>query len=270
MTVVATRVVVHGAAGRMGRRLVALARQDEGFEVAGALEAAGHPELGTDAGVLAGIGEIGVPLEGSLSKVDCDFDVVIDFSVPKAGLEIAREAARRGKALVIGTTGFSKEERGEIEALAAAVACVMSPNMSVGVNVLFKVVEYVARVVGQGFDAEVLEAHHRFKADAPSGTAVRLAEGIARVRSLDLSKEAVYGRAGRPGPRRAEEVGILAVRGGDIVGEHTVLFAGIGERIELTHKAHSRDTFASGALRAAKWVVTQPPGLYDMIDVLGL
>jgi len=270
VTVVATRVVVHGAAGRMGRRLVALARQDEGLEVAGALEAAGHPELGTDAGVLAGIGEIGVPLEGSLARVTSDFDVVVDFSIPRAGLEIAREAARRGKALVIGTTGFSKEERREIEALAAGIACVMTPNMSVGVNVLFKAVEYVANALGRGFDAEVLEAHHRFKADAPSGTAVRLAEGIARAWSIDLSREAVYGRSGRPGPRRDEEIGILALRGGDIVGEHTVVFAGIGERIELTHRAHSRDTFASGALRAAKWVVTQPPGLYDMMHVLGL
>ncbi len=265
-----TRIVVHGAAGRMGRRIIALSQEDKDLTVVGALEAPGHGELGRDVGILAGVGEIGVLLRDSLGEVEHDFDVLVDFSVPSASVDMAREAGRRTKAMVIGTTGLSHQQRKEIETHAARCACVMAPNMSVGVNVLFRVVEHVARILGTGFDVEVIEAHHRFKADAPSGTALRLAEAIARVRSQDLSDHAVYGRVGRPGPRRSEEIGILALRGGDIVGEHTVMFVGMGERIELSHRAHSRDNFAYGALRAAKWVITQPPGIYDMMNVLGL
>jgi 4-hydroxy-tetrahydrodipicolinate reductase len=265
-----TKVVVHGAAGRMGRRIVALLTQDSELELAGALEAQGHNDLNRDVGILAGVGEIGILVLDSLARIERDFDVVVDFSVPAATAEIARQAAERRKAMVVGTTGFSKEQKAHMEKVLAPVPCVMAPNMSVGVNVLFRIVEDVARALGNGFDAEIIEAHHRFKADAPSGTALRLAEGIARVKALDLAKEAVYGRQGRPGPRTPDEIGILAARAGDIVGEHTVIFGGIGERLELTHRAHTRDNFAYGALRAAKWVATQAPGFYDMMNVLGL
>jgi 4-hydroxy-tetrahydrodipicolinate reductase len=266
----ATKVVINGAAGRMGRRIVALLFQDNELELSGAIEAKGHGELGKDAGILAGIGEIKIAVVDSLAKVKRDFDVVVDFSQPAATMEIAREVAQGRKAMVVGTTGLTEGERANLQKMLTPVPCVMAPNMSVGVNVLFRIAEEVAHILGKGFDVEILEAHHRLKADAPSGTALRLAEVISRVHGLDLAKQARYGRQGRPGPRTPEEIGILAVRAGDIVGEHSVIFGGIGERLELTHRAHTRDNFAMGALRAAKWVVTQPPGFYDMMDVLGL
>jgi 4-hydroxy-tetrahydrodipicolinate reductase len=266
----ATKVVINGAAGRMGRRITALLLQDNEMELAGALEVKGHGELERDVGILAGIGAVGIMVKDSLARVERDFDVVVDFSVPTSTAEIAPLLAERRRAVVIGTTGFSDEQRSRLQKVLAPVACVMAPNMSVGVNVLFRIAEEVTRILGKGWDVEILEAHHRLKADAPSGTALRLAEGVARVQGLNLASQAVYGRQGRPGPRTPEEIGILAVRAGDIVGEHTVMFGGLGERIELTHRAHTRDNFAYGALRAARWVVTQAPGLYDMMDVLGL
>ncbi len=266
----AIRLVVNGAGGRMGRRIVALASEDPDLSVVGAVEAAGHPALGQDAGTLAGVKPLGVRVVASVSDLGGDFDAVVDFSAPAATLAMAAEAGRRNKPMVIGTTGFSEAERKSLVERLRGVPAVLAPNMSVGVNVLFRIAADVARFLGDGYDVEIVEAHHRLKADAPSGTALRLAEGIAREKGVDLSSAARYGRQGRPGPRKSEEIGILAARAGDIVGEHTVLFAGPGERLELVHRAHTRDNFAQGALRAAKWVVRQPAGLYDMMDVLGL
>jgi 4-hydroxy-tetrahydrodipicolinate reductase len=209
-------------------------------------------------------------LVSRLKEVEREFEAVIDFSTPESTLELAREVGHSGKPMVIGTTGFTEKQKTLLVASLQGSACVLAPNMSVGVNVLFKVAGDVARTLGAGYDVEIVEVHHRFKADAPSGTALRLAEGIARARGIPLAEKARYGREGKPGARDPEELGILAVRAGDVVGEHTVVFGGIGERLELVHKAHSRDNFALGALRAVKWVVTRPAGMYDMQDVLGL
>lgn len=266
----AIRLVVSGAAGRMGRRIAALACEDSDLSVVGAVEAAGHAALGQDVGALAGVRPLGVRVVASVAEVESDFDAIVDFSAPAATLTIAAEAGKRKKPMVIGTTGFSDEERRNLVDRLRGVPAVLAPNMSVGVNVLFRIAADVARFLGDGYDVEIVEAHHRLKADAPSGTALRLAEGVAREKGLELASAARYGRQGRPGPRKSEEIGILAVRAGDIVGEHTVLFAGPGERLELVHRAHTRDNFAQGALRAVKWVVGQPAGLYDMMDVLGL
>lgn len=264
------RLVVSGAGGRMGRRIVALASEDPDLSVVGAVEAAGHPALGQDAGTLAGVKPLGARMVASLSDLEDDFDAIVDFSAPAATLAISVEARKRKKAVVVGTTGFSEGEQKTLVERLRGIPAVWAPNMSVGVNVLFRIAADVARFLGDGYDVEIVEAHHRHKADAPSGTALRLAEGIARERGMDFASAARYGRQGRPGPRQSEEIGILAARAGDIVGEHTVLFAGPGERLELVHRAHTRDNFAQGALRAVKWVVRQPAGLYDMMDVLGL
>lgn len=266
----AIRVLVNGGAGRMGRRIVALLLEDPELRLAGVMESANHPAQGLDAGTLAGKGEIGVRVVADLSEAGSEVDAIVDFSVPAATLEIAKEVAPRRTALVIGTTGFTEAERKTLAGQVKDLPCVLAPNMSVGVNVLFKIAADVARILGDGYDVEIVEAHHRFKADAPSGTAMRLAEGIALAKGVDLSEKACYGRQGRPGARNSDEIGVLAVRAGDIVGEHTVLFGGLGERLELVHRAHTRDNFALGALRAVKWVVRQRPGLYDMMDVLGL
>lgn len=254
----------------MGRRIVALASEDPDLSVVGAVEAAGHRVLGQDAGALTGARFLGVRVVASLSELESDFDALVDFTTPAATLAMAAEAGERKKPMVIGTTGFSEAERKSLVDRLRDVPAVVAPNMSVAVNVLFRIAADVARFLGDGYDVEIVETHHRLKADAPSGTALRLAEGIAREKGVNLASAARYGRHGRPGPRTSEEIGILAARAGDIVGEHTVLFAGPGERLELVHRAHTRDNFALGALRAVKWVVCQPAGLYDMTDVLGL
>ena len=197
-------------------------------------------------------------------------EVVIDFSVPEATLSHLRAVVQRRRAMVIGTTGFSSDELQELRSLARQVPCVFSPNMSVGVNLLYKVIGEMAKTLGDDYDIEVIEAHHRLKKDAPSGTALKIAEVLARAVNRDLNQVGVYARKGLVGERKKQEIGIQTIRAGDIVGDHTVLFGGMGERIEITHRASSRDTFARGALRAAHWVVKQPPGLYDMMDVLNL
>jgi 4-hydroxy-tetrahydrodipicolinate reductase len=266
----AIRVLVNGGAGRMGRRVVALLLEDPDLCLVGVMESVSHPAQGLDAGTLVGKGDLGVRVVADLTEVDSEVDAVVDFSVPASTLEVAKKVSSRRTAVVIGTTGFTESERKTLASRVKDVPCVLAPNMSVGVNVLFRIASDVARILGDGYDVEVVEAHHRFKADAPSGTALRLAEGIARAKGVDLSGKACYGRQGRPGARKPDEIGILAVRAGDIVGEHTVLFGGLGERLELVHRAHTRDNFALGALRAVKWVVRQRPGLYDMMDVLGL
>ncbi len=265
-----TRIVVAGAAGRMGRTLVEAVARDPAATLTGALERAGSPQLGADAGELAGVGRLAVPVVDTLDALSDPFDVLVDFTQPEATLEHAGWCAAAGRRMVIGTTGLSPGQRASLEDAARAVAMVFSPNMSVGVNLCFKLIETAARVLGEDVDVEILEAHHRHKADAPSGTALRMGEVVAAALGRDLRDCAVYGREGRTGERSPTTIGFATVRAGDIVGEHTVLFAGPGERVEVTHRASSRMTFARGAIRAAHWVAGRGPGLYDMLDVLGL
>jgi 4-hydroxy-tetrahydrodipicolinate reductase len=264
------RALVAGAGGRMGQRIVAALDGEPGIRLAGACERAGHPSLGCDAGVIAGIHAEDVMIGDSMEALLPHGDVLIDFTAPEASLRHVELAVRQGTAVVLGTTGLGADHLAALEKAARKIPIVFAPNMSVGVNLLFKVLGDVAKVLGDGFDVEIVEAHHRFKKDAPSGTAKKMGQVIAEALRRDYEKVAVPGRAGMVGERRPEEIGIFAVRGGDIVGDHTVTFAGLGERIEITHRAHSRDTFARGAVRAAKWVVGRVPALYDMMDVLGL
>lgn len=264
------RIAVAGAMGRMGSRITALSREYEEIELAGVFEKKGHNGIGKDIGVLVGVGERGIILEDDLGKVIDKADVLIDFTHPSSTLEHLRLALSKGKAMVIGTTGFTSDEIREIEILSRNIPCVLSPNMSVGINLLLKVIREIAIVLGDDYDIEIIEAHHRLKKDAPSGTAMKMAQVLASALKRDLNDVAVYARRGMIGERTKKEIGIQTIRAGDIVGEHTILFGGLGERIEITHKASSRDTFARGALRAALWVHGKEPGLYDMQDVLGL
>ncbi len=264
-----TKVAIAGAAGRMGRTLIELAAASGGtLTVTAAFERADCPLLGQDAGVVAGGAALGVPLTTTLAA--SEFDVLVDFTAPTATLEHLEFCAANRRGIVIGTTGMSGAQRAVIEAAACTVGIVWAPNMSVGVNLCFKLLELAASVLGDEFDVEIIEAHHRHKVDAPSGTALRMGEVVARALHRDLTTDAVYGRQGQIGPRDRKTIGFATVRAGEIVGDHTVLFAGAGERIEITHKAENRATFARGALRAAHWLRTQGPGLYDMQDVLGL
>ena len=263
-------VIVAGAAGRMGGRIMQAVLDHPSLELARAFERPDHPALGRDAGLAAGLVEVGLPLAGSLEEIIENGEVVIDFTAKAATLKNIETVAGNGRAMVAGTTGFTPEETARIREMAKGIRLVMAPNMSVGVNLLFKIVGDVARILGEGFDIEIVEAHHRMKKDAPSGTALRLAQVLAEAVGRDLGTCGVYGREGLVGERTANEIAVLAVRAGDIVGDHTVMFGGIGERIEITHRAHSRDTFARGAARAAAWVADQTPGVYDMQDVLGL
>lgn len=264
------KAIVIGAAGRMGGRIITLAAATEGIELAGAVESAGHPMLGTDAGEHLGLGKVGVPITADLASVIGKADVVIDFSHHTAVAGHLKIAAGSGKAAVIGTTGLTDEERSAVKKLAGEIPVVLAPNMSVGVNVLFKVLADVSRILGDDYDVEIVEAHHNQKKDAPSGTAVRMAQIIAESLDRNLNEVAVYERKGMIGARTKKEIGIQTLRAGDIVGEHNVLFGGMGERLEFIHRAHSRDNFARGAIRAAKWVAGRNPGFYDMQDVLGL
>jgi 4-hydroxy-tetrahydrodipicolinate reductase len=264
------RVVVSGAAGRMGKQVIATLVDDGGFVLVGALEATGHGAVGSDAGTGAGTAPLGVPITDDRAAALGDADVVIDFSTPDSALAVVAEAARRGLAVVTGTTGHSDEGVARIAGLAKDIPVVMTPNMSAGVNLLFALSEEVARVLGDDFDVEIIEAHHNQKVDAPSGTAKRLMEIIARARGKDPHDAAVHGREGMVGKRQRGEIGVHAVRAGDIVGEHTVIFGTTGERIELVHRFSSRMPLARGAVRAATWVVGKKPGFYDMLDVLDL
>lgn len=264
------KLVMNGALGRMGRRIIALASDAADIQVAGAVEYAGHPDIGRDAGEIIGIGSIGVPVTDDLRSAVESADVVVDFSWPDTILKTAELCGNTRTPLVVGTTGLKTDERATFGRLVAAIPCVLAPNMSVGVNLLFKLAAETASILGDDYDVEITEIHHRFKKDAPSGTANRLAEIIAEALGRDIEHQARYGRKGITGERTPEEIGIHAVRTGDVVGEHTVSFGTIGERIELVHKAHSRDALAQGALRAARFIVTALPGIYDMQDVLGL
>jgi len=264
------KAIVAGAAGRMGKRIISMIHQNPEIELSGAFERPDHPDVNADAGQVAGIGESGINIAGSLEEVIDKGEVLIDFTSPQATLENIRMAVPKGIAMVIGTTGITGDMLKEIEALAKKIKCVLAPNMSVGVNVMFKIARDMARILGNDYDMEILEVHHRLKKDAPSGTAMRLAGVLAEAVDRDLEKVGVYERKGIIGQRTDDEIGIQTWRAGDITGEHTVMFGGIGERLELTHRAHNRDNFARGAVRAALWVVKQPVGMYDMQDVLGL
>ena len=252
----------------MGRTLIALAARTGDVETVGALEASDHPQLGADSGEVAGIGKNSVAISAAPAEVLTEGRVLIEFTWPAPSLEHARIAADQGCAIVLGTTGFSADEQSELEEIAQRTRLLQASNMSIGVTVLSLVVEEVARKLGSAFDIEVLETHHRLKKDAPSGTALTLAEAAAAGRDADLAQWGVYGRRGVAGERREDEMGIMALRGGDVVGDHTVYFFGTGERLELTHRAQSREAFASGALRAAAWLAGKPLGRYEMKDVL--
>lgn len=266
-----TRVIVAGAAGRMGQRISCMVQANPGLELAAAFEHPENPAVGRDVGEICGLGPVGVAISPGLESVIDQGDVIIDFTFHKATMEFAAIAASHGRAMVIGTTGLTQEDLAELRSLADAhFPCVQAPNMAVGVNVLFKLVEKTASVLGDAYDVEVVEAHHRMKKDAPSGTALKLGEMAAGALDRNLSEVGVFERNGIIGERTDKEIGIQTIRAGDIVGEHTVYFAGQGERIEITHRAHNRDNFASGATLAAGWVAGRPNGLYTMFDVLGL
>ena len=254
----------------MGGRIIAALEGQEGIALSGAFEQKGHRTVGLDAGEAAGTGKKGLPIEGSLESIVDSGDVIIDFTDPEATLAHVEIAAANEKAMVIGTTGMDGAQKEALEKAARKIPIVFAPNTSVGVNLLFKVLADVAPILAEGYDIEIVETHHRYKKDAPSGTARKMAEVVASALDRDLDDVAVYGRSGMVGERKKNEIGIFSMRGGDVVGEHTVTFAGLGDRVEFTHRAHSRDTFARGAVRAARWVCGRVPGLYDMMDVLGL
>jgi 4-hydroxy-tetrahydrodipicolinate reductase len=264
------KTIIAGAGGRMGGRIIQLIQETKDMTVMGAFEKADHPAVHKDLGEWWGLGNKGLPIVSDLKEVIDQGEVIIDFTFHAASLEHLRLAATRKKPIIIGSTGFTAGEMEEIKSLCQSVPCVLAPNMSIGVNVLFKMVGEMARALGEGFDIEILEVHHNLKKDAPSGTAMQLAQILAQARSKELDQVAVYERKGIIGERKPEEIGIQTFRAGDIIGEHTVLFGGMGERIEIIHRAQSRDTFARGALRAARWIIDQKNGLYDMHDVLGL
>lgn len=264
------KAIVAGAAGRMGGRIIHAILQRNDIILKGAFERQDHPYIGQDIGQLAGAGVLGIPLASSLGEIAEKGDVLIDFTTPAATVENVGVALARGLSMVIGTTGIDDWMLQTITKAAGTIRCVMSPNMSVGVNVMFRIAAEMARLLGSEYDMEILEVHHRMKKDAPSGTAMRLAQVLSSASGRDLEEVAVYERKGMIGARTDQEIGIQTWRAGDIVGEHTVMFGGIGERLELIHRAHNRDNFARGAVKAALWVVQQAPGLYDMQDVLGL
>ncbi|MCK9229691.1 MAG: 4-hydroxy-tetrahydrodipicolinate reductase [Syntrophales bacterium] len=264
------RVIVMGAGGRMGCRICSLLDGAEDLELAGAVEIPGHPLVGEDIGDALALSARGVKVSGSLEDCVDAGDVIIDFTHHDAVVNNLEITARHKKAAVIGTTGLTARELEAVVRLAAQTRCVLAPNMSVGVNVMFRMLDSVARILGDDYDVEIVEAHHNQKKDAPSGTAVMMAQVVARALGRNMDDVGVYERRGMTGARTKQEIGIQTIRAGDIVGEHTVIFGGMGERLEFIHRAHSRDNFARGALRAARWVVNQPKGLYDMQDVLGL
>ena len=264
------RIAVMGAAGRMGKTLIEAVQQAPGAGLTAAVDRPDSTLVGADAGELAAIGRIGVPLSGDLDRVVDEFDVLIDFTHPTVTLKNLAFCRKHNKAMIIGTTGFSIEEKQLLAEAGKDIPIVFAANFSVGVNLCLKLLDTAARVLGDDVDIEITEAHHRHKVDAPSGTAVRMGEVIADALGRDLKKVAVYGREGQTGARERETIGFATVRAGDIVGDHTVLFAADGERVEITHKASSRMTFAKGAVRAALWLDGREAGLYDMQDVLDL
>jgi len=264
------RIGIVGAAGRMGRTLIEAIHATSGMQVTGAVERPGSTLVGADAGEMAAIGKLGVAVVDDLALVIGDIDVLIDFTTIDTTLANARLCRQHGVRMVVGTTGFSAEQEQELEQAASEAAICKASNFSTGVNLCFKLLDVAARVLGDDVDIEVIEAHHRHKVDAPSGTALSMGGVVANALGRDLAEVAVFGREGQTGARDRDTIGFATVRAGDIVGDHTVMFAADGERVEITHKASSRMSFARGALRAARWVSEREPGLYDMQDVLGL
>ncbi|MHB8381263.1 MAG: 4-hydroxy-tetrahydrodipicolinate reductase [Candidatus Binataceae bacterium] len=262
-------LIIAGAAGRMGRMLIALGAQDGAHRLVGAVEARGVAAVGADAGDTAGIGTLGVKITDDYAAIVRPDTVTLDFTNATASMEHLEAAVKAGGAAVIGSTGFTAEQESRIKEIALRIRAVIAPNMSIGVNVLMKIAAEVAAILPD-FDAEVIEIHHRTKADAPSGTALGLGRAVAGARGQELAPHAVYGREGITGVRPVGQIGVLAIRAGDAVGDHTVIFGGPGERLELIHRAQSRESLARGALRAAAWLEHQKPGLYSMRDVLGL
>ncbi len=262
------RVAITGVCGRMGRCITRGIAQQPDMQLVGAIQYPSHPQIGSDAGVVAGIGDLGVAITGKLGDVLQSTDVVIEFSKPEATLDHLQQVVHADKAMVLGTTGFTPDELATIKALASETRCVMAPNMSLGVNVMIQALELIAKALGNDYNIEVIEAHHNHKADSPSGTALRVAETIATTLERDLDEVGVYGRHGIVGARPKQQIGIHAVRGGDIAGDHTVLFATEGEQLSVVHRAHSPEAFAKGAIRAARWVVNAPKGLHDVSEVL--
>ena len=265
-----TRIAIAGVAGRMGRTLIEAAHNTTTVRVTGAFARIGSSVIGVDAGELVGVGALGVRVVDNVEAALSDADILIDFTVPEVTLAHLAACHSAGKKIIIGTTGFNPQQKAHIAQVANDIAIVMAPNMSVGVNLCFKLLDIAARVLGDEVDIEIVEAHHRYKVDAPSGTALRMGEVVANALNRDLKTCAVYGREGVTGERDRKTIGFATVRAGDIVGDHTVMFAGLGERVEITHKAASRHTFANGALRAAHWLAAKDRGLFDMQDVLGL
>lgn len=263
-------VAIIGAAGRMGVRLIHAVCETKGLTLAGAIERDDHPQLGMDAGLIAGVGGLGVALTSDLDAAVAAADVLIDFTFPEVTLNNLAVCARHGKMLVSGSTGFTPEQKQQVEEFAESIPVILAPNMSVGVNACFKLLKEAATILGDDFDVEIVELHHNKKKDSPSGTAVRMGEVVAESLGRDYNQVANYHREGMCGERTHAEIGMQTVRGGDIVGEHTVYFIGMGERIEISHRAMSRDMFARGAARACVWLQDKPAGLYDMQDVLGL
>ncbi|AHF01001.1 dihydrodipicolinate reductase [Thiomicrospira aerophila AL3] len=264
------RIAILGASGRMGKYLIEATLATPGLVLGAAIERPGSSLVGVDAGDLIGAGTQGVKIVDNLADVVEDFDILIDFTRPEVTLQALGLCVQANKRIVIGTTGFNAAGLAMIDDAALKIPVVFAPNMSVGVTLTLKLLKMAADVLNEGFDIEVVEAHHRHKVDAPSGTALRMAEVVADTLGRDLKTCAVYGREGNTGERDPNTIGFATIRAGDIVGDHTVMFAGVGERVEITHKASSRMTFAKGAMRACTWLACQPNGLYDMQDVLGL
>jgi len=264
------RIAIVGAAGRMGQSLAQAQQLANDIELTAAIEKTDNPSVGRDVGEIAGLGPLHLLISDDLEAVIDSFDVLIDFTHPIPCLSHLEICRRYGKRIVIGTTGFDDQQKNQIADAARGMAIVLAPNMSVGVNLTLKLLEITAKVLGDDSDIEIIEAHHRHKVDAPSGTALRMGEVVAGVLGRDLKESAVFGREGQTGERKQNTIGFSTIRAGDIVGEHTVMFAHEGERVEISHKASSRMTFANGAMRAVSWVMTKQTGLYDMQDVLGL
>ena len=265
-----TRIAITGAAGRMGRVLIEAVAADENAQLGATVVLADDPMAGIDAGALAGLGkEMGVKTATSLEAVVDDFDVLIDFTAPQATMANVELCRSHGKNIVIGTTGLTDEQKVRLQQAGGDMGIVFAPNYSVGVNLCLNLLRMASKVMGDDSDIEVIEMHHKHKVDAPSGTALRMGEVVAETMGWDLNEVACCGREGQTGARPHKQIGFETIRGGDVVGDHTVMFAAEGERVEITHKAQSRMTFAKGAVRSAKWVCEQPHGLYDMSDVLG-
>jgi len=262
------KVIVCGGCGKMGSTVARLIYQDNSLELAGIIESPAHPQNQKDWGMTVGLGNTGIMVQDDLEKIIQNAEQVVEFSNPQASLQHLEIAVKYKKTMIIGTTGFSTEEMEKINQLAQDIPFLLSPNMSLGVNLLFKLVTEAVAILSDDYDIEIIEAHHRFKRDAPSGTAKKLAQIIAQAKGAKLNEVAIYGREGIVGERRRGEIGIHSLRGGDIAGEHTVLFTTLGESLELTHRAHSRDTFAYGTLQAIKFMQGKPAGFYTMKDVL--